>query len=168
MSDHQDDLNPPPWWKQFWPWFLISIPAATVVASMFTINAAVTSDDGLVSKNYYQDGLAIHRDADALLHARKLGIHAKLDFDQADNLLKVDVTSATNQALGTLMLSLHHPTRADRDSLIQLQPTGPSTYQAKLPTLATDNWNVELSSAESGWQLHGRLNLSRDEHLTLQ
>ena len=29
------------WYKQFWPWFLISLPASVVVASMFTISIAV-------------------------------------------------------------------------------------------------------------------------------
>jgi hypothetical protein len=32
-----------PWYKQFWPWFLISLPAAVVVASMFTIKIAIDS-----------------------------------------------------------------------------------------------------------------------------
>ena len=30
-----------PWYKQFWPWFLISLPASVVIASMFTISIAV-------------------------------------------------------------------------------------------------------------------------------
>jgi hypothetical protein len=29
------------WYKQFWPWFLISLPASVVVASMFTISIAI-------------------------------------------------------------------------------------------------------------------------------
>ena len=26
-----------PWYRQFWPWFVISIPAATVIACLVTI-----------------------------------------------------------------------------------------------------------------------------------
>lgn len=39
----QNDTTKPsaPWYKQFWPWFLISLPASVVVASMFTISIAV-------------------------------------------------------------------------------------------------------------------------------
>lgn len=29
------------WYKQFWPWFLILLPASGVVASLFTITLAV-------------------------------------------------------------------------------------------------------------------------------
>ena len=38
-----------PWYKQFWPWFLISLPLSVVIASIVTINIAITTNDGLVS-----------------------------------------------------------------------------------------------------------------------
>lgn len=31
-----------PWFKQFWPWALIMLPATGVIASMITIGIAVT------------------------------------------------------------------------------------------------------------------------------
>lgn len=37
-----------PWYRQFWPWFLIALPAAAVVASMITLWLAVTNKDPLV------------------------------------------------------------------------------------------------------------------------
>ncbi len=41
--------DPIPWYRQFWPWALIAIPAATVVACAVTIVIAIVSDDGLVT-----------------------------------------------------------------------------------------------------------------------
>jgi hypothetical protein len=37
-----------PWYRQFWPWFIISLPAAAVVACMVTIWLAVTNPDAIV------------------------------------------------------------------------------------------------------------------------
>jgi len=37
-----------PWYKQFWPWFIIALPAAAVVASFFTLWLAVSNPDHLV------------------------------------------------------------------------------------------------------------------------
>ena len=31
-----------PWFKQFWPWFLIALPSSAVIASFVTIGLAVT------------------------------------------------------------------------------------------------------------------------------
>jgi FixH len=35
--------KPTPWFKQFWPWFLISLPGTVVIASMITLSIAIDS-----------------------------------------------------------------------------------------------------------------------------
>ena len=37
-----------PWYKQFWPWFIIALPASVVVASFFTLWLALSNPDPLV------------------------------------------------------------------------------------------------------------------------
>ena len=37
-----------PWYKQFWPWFIIALPASVVVASFFTLYLAISNPDHLV------------------------------------------------------------------------------------------------------------------------
>lgn len=37
-----------PWYKQFWPWFIIALPASVVVASFFTLWLAITNPDPIV------------------------------------------------------------------------------------------------------------------------
>lgn len=167
---HTADTTPPAWYRQFWPWFLISIPLATVIGSIITIHLATTSDDGLVADNYYKKGLAIHMDADALQKARTLGIVADINMSRSRNLLIVDLKSEKNQAFGPLQIALRHPTRPNHDLTLDLQPVGPSRYQASLPPdLAQVNWKIQLSAPEAGWQLHGRIDNNRNEaHLTLR
>ncbi len=50
-----------PWYRQFWPWFLILLPASVVVASLYTVYIANRGADDLVVDEYYKDGLAINR-----------------------------------------------------------------------------------------------------------
>lgn len=40
-----DDL---PWYKQFWPWFIIALPASAVIASFISLWLAVSHPDQLV------------------------------------------------------------------------------------------------------------------------
>lgn len=35
------EQNSTPWYKQFWPWFLIALPGSVVIASFITIGIAV-------------------------------------------------------------------------------------------------------------------------------
>lgn len=37
-----------PWYKQFWPWFIIALPASVVVASFVTLWLALSNPDPLV------------------------------------------------------------------------------------------------------------------------
>lgn len=41
MNTKHKLANTTPWYKQFWPWFLIALPGSVVIASLFTISLAV-------------------------------------------------------------------------------------------------------------------------------
>lgn len=45
---------PQPWYKQFWPWFLIILPATVVVACITTFVLFVENDVDLVAEDYYK------------------------------------------------------------------------------------------------------------------
>ena len=59
MSITMNDVTP--WYKQFWPWFLMALPATAVVGGIITIVIAMTNPDGLVQDDYYKAGLGINR-----------------------------------------------------------------------------------------------------------
>lgn len=53
MTSELKNINPAPieilpWYKQFWPWFIIALPASVVVASFFTLWLAISNPDHLV------------------------------------------------------------------------------------------------------------------------
>jgi len=53
MSNHQqNNMSPPvqelPWYRQFWPWFIIALPASAVVAGFVTLWLALSNPDHLV------------------------------------------------------------------------------------------------------------------------
>lgn len=59
-TQHSQNPNPVPgqdvpWYRQFWPWFIIALPASAVVAGFITLWLAITNPDGLVvSDDQYQ------------------------------------------------------------------------------------------------------------------
>jgi len=53
LNQQQRYTNPAPgqdvpWYKQFWPWFIIALPASAVVAGFITLWLAISSPDYLV------------------------------------------------------------------------------------------------------------------------
>jgi hypothetical protein len=41
-------LDARPWYRQFWPWFLVVLPAASIVLSFVTLYLALETGDAVV------------------------------------------------------------------------------------------------------------------------
>ena len=50
-----------PWYRQFWPWFIIALPASAVVAGLTTVWIAMQTTDSLVVQS--DDGVRNARTA---------------------------------------------------------------------------------------------------------
>jgi hypothetical protein len=48
MTIPSQDSNQPPWYRQFWPWFIIAIPASAVIGGFVTLWLAITHPESLV------------------------------------------------------------------------------------------------------------------------
>ena len=70
--------QPQPWYKQFWPWFLIILPGTVVVACITTFVLFVHNDVDLVAEDYYKKGKAINVDLSKIKVAQNLSIFAKV------------------------------------------------------------------------------------------
>lgn len=156
-----------PWYRQFWPWFLISIPAATVIAGFITLDLAIDSNDGLVSDDYYKEGLAIQKDAARAQMARDLGLLADLVYNPDTGTVEVTLNDAPIGSIESLQLNLVHPTRANHDQHLEMKPDGHGRYLAKVAGLAPANWRLSIEPPGSNWRISGRLSLPAQQRAEL-
>lgn len=141
-----------PWFRQFWPWFLILLPASVVVASFVTMYIAYYGADDLVVDEYYKDGLAINRQLEKKQRSSELGISAGLHF--SNDHVTVRFEGPVDAQL--LNLTLSHPLEADRDFSLTVSRIAPGIYQAPLPAPVAPRWLWILSlEQEDGWRLDG-------------
>lgn len=181
------DYSTLPWYRQFWPWFLIALPAAVVVAGFFTLYLAIKYSDDLVSDNYYRDGLAINQQLTQDLRATELGLSAKLDFaagsDDAIDVLELELNRprATKALPARLTLHLLHPTNAKADHIIQLIAGGRGRYRGQLsqlptqryylrllPGVATERVSEQQNLQSAEWRLMGEIDFSISHFIELQ
>lgn len=146
-----------PWYRQFWPWFLISLPGAVVVASMVTIYIAVSTRDGLVKDDYYKEGLAIHKDVARTQAATALGVKATARYDTNNQRLALQLNGAAVGQLDKLIVVLFHPTRDRQDQRVELQAAGHGLFVGDIQALAPANWQISAEPATSQWRISGRL-----------
>lgn len=144
-----------PWYREPWPWFLISLPATAVIAGLATVWIAATDADGLVVGDYYKAGLAINQVLARDEAARERGLSASLQTE--DGSLELTLGGRLGAYPERLALMLAHPTRAGMDRSLMLHHAGAGRYRAALPALPAGKWHAQLSDEASTWRLAGVL-----------
>ncbi len=152
-----------PWYKQFWPWFLIFFPALAVVGGISTIIIAVQTDDGLVEDDYYKSGLAINRTLAKAQKARELELQATASWQPANQQIRLTLRGHNERIEDRLILKLAHPTIAGRDIAVPLQRQKDGTYHGMLAaTPSLGYWHIFLVPEDQAWRLRGREQLPAD------
>ncbi len=153
-----------PWYREPWPWFLISLPAIAVIAGLTTVWIAYRSADGLVVGDYYKAGLAVNQTLAREDAARALGMTATLSTE--NGLLALSLASSLKANPDRLILTLAHPTRQGMDQVLSLQHAGSGRYRAALPAMHAGKWQLELTDAASSWRLSGVLHTPLSQPVT--
>lgn len=156
----------PPWYKQRWPWILIAGPAAVVVAGAVTIWLAVVSNDGLVTDDYYKQGLAVNQRLQRDHLASSLGLQG--DFMLAGRNIRLLLSAEQNSALPEqIKVRLAHPTRAGQDQTVEMHAEGQGVYTGKLEAELAGRWIVSIEDPAGRWRLQGEWQVNSEEPLRL-
>ena len=142
-----------PWYRHRWPWLLMLGPGVVVVAGIYTTVLAFSSNDGLVSDDYYKEGLAINRTLKRDQQAVALGISAHVQFSPSRDAVRVILAGSGDQP-AQLRLVMAHPTRAGLDHTVLLSRTAPGTYEARID-IARGPYLLQLEEPGGPWRVNG-------------
>ena len=163
MTSNEQTIHqatPPPWYKQFWPWFLITFPAIAVIAGIITIILAVKSDDGLVKDDYYKAGLAINQTLESKQNARDLNLDANVSWDNSTQTISLKLSGKIQKLPARLSLQLAHATRANHDQTITLFLSPDKiSYSGRMAIVKKGNWILILEPEDKSWRINGRVRL---------
>ena len=154
------DRQTTPWYRQFWPWFLIALPATAVIAGVATLIIAMHEPDGLVEDDYYKAGLAINQVLERDREAARLGVSALVRRDPGQGWVKVQLMSRALSNPASLRLRLLHATRENFDRELELLPQTDGSFEARLGDVPAGEWNLQLQPPDSRWRLTGRMSLA--------
>jgi hypothetical protein len=149
--------HPRPWYRQFWPWFLILLPATAVVGGITTLFIAMQEPDGLVVDDYYKAGLAINRVLQRRDEAQRLGVAATGLVDPVTGDVVLDLAGGGIEG-AALRLRLAHATRARHDQVLELKPLAGGRVIGQLSEpLRRGPWDLTLEPLDGRWRVTGRL-----------
>ncbi|PKO26648.1 MAG: hypothetical protein CVU32_03390, partial [Betaproteobacteria bacterium HGW-Betaproteobacteria-5] len=143
-----------PWYKERWPWFLMAGPGVVIVAGFVTLWLAVVSNDGLVSDDYYKQGLAVNQSLQRDHQAGSLGLQG--DVMRSGSSLRLLLRADSDAGLPSeIVLKLAHPTRAGQDQLIKMSMEGSGFYSGTLAADVSGRWLVSIEDPAAKWRLQG-------------
>lgn len=154
-----------PWYKQRWPWILMSLPATSIVLSTSLLYFAVTSNDGLVVDDYYARGRVIDQTIARATYAADLGLVADVTLRAEE----VSVSLSANDGVALpdeLLVSIIHPTRAGFDQVLRL-PQHDGVYAGTIEPLTIGRWRLRIEDGERVWRLHGAATLPDENRVTI-
>ena len=151
------DHSSTPWYREPWPWLLMSGPALVVVAGIVTTAIAVQTSDGVVADDYYKQGLGINRTLARDARAGALHVAADVQFNEERTRARVRLSGDTRPA--QLRLTLVHPTRAGGDQVVPLLRVAESPkeglYEGALASPHAGTWRVRVEDDRNTWRLTG-------------
>jgi hypothetical protein len=168
MMQQEDTL---PWYRQFWPWFVILLPATAVVASLYTLSIAMRSEDSLVVDAGRSISAATEQALAAENRARDLGLSASVAVDLQSGAVSATLDSAAALQLPAAMqLMFSHPAYATRDVALTLNRAMPDAdgneqWVGHLVQVPKGRWYVVLQ-ADNDWRLNGTW--SGEDQMTLR
>ncbi len=145
-----------PWYRQFWPWFLITIVMIGVVASSIAATLAIRNPPHMVTGDYAPLGKVLVDTHVRYDRARALGISGRLDW-QGDRLVVVIEAIDPAAMDDRLLLTIQHPADATLDRRLVLIRADAGRYEAEGGGDWSPRARLIVSDLQTTWWVSGRL-----------
>jgi uncharacterized protein len=145
-----------PWYKEPWPFILISITGLGVVAGSTLAFIGLTNPPEIVSGDYAQFARGLVDTNVRTARARELGLSGSMSVSDLE--LTLNLSADDPAALPErLLVQLQHPAYSELDATVMVARTEGGGYVGQLGEPAHQRAHVIVTDLEQSWWLAGRL-----------
>ncbi|PHR66948.1 MAG: hypothetical protein COA51_00645 [Idiomarina sp.] len=156
-----------PWYKQFWPWFLMLIPFSVVIAMIITLTiASGYGDNPMVVDDYYKKGRGINAQVEKVQAAQALNI--EFTFKQSENAFTLTYNSGAPEQFSALKVSFYHTTLAEKDFTVTLTADAQGVYRGNLPDNEEGKWTITITPFDDSWRVTQQVQLPAYRELAIK
>jgi hypothetical protein len=151
------ELDDKPWYKQFWPWFLICIPLSSLIVGSQVIRLATDGTNSLVVDDYYKEGKTINARLDKVEKAIELNIKTKLQVKPGS--IELEFLSGAPESGEALKLDFFHVTQDFKDFTVLLTMDASGIYRSNEEYPIEGKWNIRLVPLDEAWKVQTTVRL---------
>ncbi|MGY0616086.1 FixH family protein [Vibrio sp. FJH11] len=144
-----------PWYKQFWPWFLIILPLTVISWTIVTVVVFSNNSVSLVAEDYYKKGKGINVDISKMNVARDLSLNANISSES--NTVVIHFNKGELAHYPALTATFTHRTLPDRDFSKLVTADASGNYRLTLDHEIMGPWFVELQPHDQKWMIQGKV-----------
>lgn len=140
-----------PWYRQFWPWFLIAIPTSSLIVGSQVLRLALDGTNAMVVDDYYKEGKTINARLDKIETAIQKNISTSLLVNGAN--VALTFLSGAPETKQALKLDFYHATIASKDFYILLSSDANGVFRGQAPTTIEGKWRIRLTPLDESWKV---------------
>lgn len=148
-----------PWYRQFWPWFLLAVPGVAVIGGLATLAIAIRHADSVVRDDWYASGLAINVDLARDRVAADRGLVAQVTLTPEGGEIRIALSASAPVPEAMLDLRLQHPTQAERDREGRCVRDADHLFRCSLEAGVAGRWHAVVAPVDRTWRLGGPVTL---------
>ncbi len=154
-----------PWYKYFWPWFVLGIVFWTLMSASGMLYFAYKDPYSIVADSN-KVGKIITSDSKSSQMAQDLGIKALVTREPSNFKIVLTPEGYAND-YKNLTLMIVHPTDQNKDKVLKLKLVAGHLLSEKITDDIT-NWQIKLNNSFAGWMISGRLKSGFENKTTLK
>jgi hypothetical protein len=155
------EIDDKPWYKQFWPWFLICIPLSSLIVGSQVIRLAYDGTNSLVVDDYYKEGKSINVRLDKIENAIALNITTTLNIQFGS--IKLEFITGAPETGEALKLDFFHVTQEFKDFTVLLTRDASGLYRNNEEYSIDGKWRLRLTPIDESWKVQTRISLPQQQ-----
>lgn len=156
-----------PWYKQFWPWFLIALPVTVMIVCGIIIYLSISQGGfSMVVDDYYKRGKTINAIIEHVEEAQRRNI--SFEFTANNGQFTLEYASGEPDELSALRVSFVHATLAGKDFTRLLTVAADGVYRADIPKDIEGKWTVTVEPFNKVWKVSEKYQLPKAEQTKLR